>query len=127
MGRTFFFQNLLKNNHSIFIPDNKLKNSIVFAIKEEIAARMVYITNAISAILAQKSVRQNPNVERSTLLGTGIDLKSSTNVRILLVLSGKNTKNFKTSFSFCSGNFNFFLLQIPWMGGVRTCLHSESY
>ena len=68
MGRTFF-QNLLKNNHSIFIPDNKLKNSIVFAIKEEIAARMVYITNAISAILVQKSVRQNPNVERSMVGG----------------------------------------------------------
>ena len=66
-----FFQNLLKHNHSIFIPDNKLKNTIVFAIKEEIAARMVYITNAISAILVQKSVRQNPNVERSTKRAKG--------------------------------------------------------
>ena len=44
-----------------------------------------------------------------SLLGTGIDLKSSTNVRILLVLTRKNTKNFKTSFSFCIFRKNFFL------------------
>ena len=44
-----------------------------------------------------------------SLLGTGIDLKSSTNVRILLVLSGENTKNFKTSFSFCIFRKSFFL------------------
>ena len=46
--------------------------------------------------------REARNQFHPALLGTGIDLKSSTNARILLVLCGENTKNFKTSFSFCS-------------------------
>ena len=34
----------------------------------------------------------------------------------MLVLSGKNTKNFKTSSRFCIFSKNFFLQQIPWTG-----------
>ena len=62
-----------------------------------------------------------------SFLGVDIDLKSSTNVRIWLVLSGKNTKNFKTAPSFDIFTKGFFLLQISWMGVARTYLRSESY
>ena len=49
-----------------------------------------------------------PGISFSASWGhSGIDLKSSTNVRILLVLTRKNTKNFKTSSSFCIFQKNY--------------------
>ena len=54
-----------------------------------------------------------------SLLGVDIDLKSSTTVRIWLVLSGKNTKNLETAPSFCNFKKYLFLLQILWATGTH--------
>ena len=66
-----------------------------------------------------------------SLLEVDIDLKSSTNVRIWLVLSGENTKNFKTAPSFVIFTNAFFVADFLDGGGThlppeRELLHPAS-
>ena len=66
---------------------------------------------------------KNPNFSATSefdfsLLGVDIDLKSSTTVRIWLVLSGENTKNLETAPSFSESTFPLFSLQILWTAGT---------